>query len=427
MGKAIVLSDVDFSSANLGQVTLTGTDLIALILSGSNVVRLGSTYTYSVTYVPQDIPSSKKGVTWSVTDIDGNELDFASIDSEGILSLEDSTSVTEQDIIVKAVSQYNPSIEGRMTLHVTQRSVCTITPTAVTDRVSVSLSPVPSSNLDISFTVDGATKHISISSGQSSGSVSIEPSAQSRTITLSVSPASDQQYYYNFSSNTLVIPATSPVSGYTMLKYITGTLYSYASVPFGNMDGHKILYKVRYKRNQYTSGSGNNYLFGIRGVLQDARILAAIAEPSSANFPKSTWSQAYEWILSSLTSPNYNDVLEFSLRYENGNYIYTDELGAETIIDEPGDFELHENRPNIFILAATGDSWDDYAAVNIASDMCSIQSLECYYMDGSTKVTVCDLRAAKRNSDNAIGLLDTANSVFYASETTTPFTAGPAL
>lgn len=100
MGKALIIPNIDFSSANLGQVTIDGNkDLVSILISGPDSVRAYNTAQYSVVYNPTDTTAAQRGVTWSV--ISGD----ATIDSTGLL-----TAAGAGSVVIRATSTYDSSI-----------------------------------------------------------------------------------------------------------------------------------------------------------------------------------------------------------------------------------------------------------------------------------------------------------------------------
>lgn len=83
MGLAIIVPNISFENANLGQVTLIeDVPLTAIQISGASVVNVaGNTAEYSILYTPAN--TTEKGVIWSIE----SGSAYATIDSNGILSV----------------------------------------------------------------------------------------------------------------------------------------------------------------------------------------------------------------------------------------------------------------------------------------------------------------------------------------------------
>lgn len=117
MGLAIIVPDVDFSSANLGKVTLKEQDkpLISISISGpSSVEGSASAETFSVNYNPS--VTSQRGVTWSI--VSGSQ--YASIDNNGNLSI--LRGASNSPVTIKATSTVNGSITAVKDISVTYKS-----------------------------------------------------------------------------------------------------------------------------------------------------------------------------------------------------------------------------------------------------------------------------------------------------------------
>ena len=117
MGLAIIVPDVDFSSANLGKVTLKEQDkpLRSISISGpSSVEGSASAETFSVNYNPP--VTSQKGVAWSI--VSGSQ--YASIDNNGNLSI--LRGASNSPVTIKATSTVNGSITAVKDISVTYKS-----------------------------------------------------------------------------------------------------------------------------------------------------------------------------------------------------------------------------------------------------------------------------------------------------------------
>lgn len=92
MGLAVIVPDISFAGANIGQVTPvspTPTPLVSLAVTGpDSIVTPTLAGQYSVAYTPAN--TTERGVTWSLTS--GGTL--ASIDSNGYLTITGNGSVT---------------------------------------------------------------------------------------------------------------------------------------------------------------------------------------------------------------------------------------------------------------------------------------------------------------------------------------------
>lgn len=112
-GIAIIIPGVSFADKNLGQVTITTeSELTTLNIVGNRTIK-GETYQFSATY-NSGVPSSKKGVSWSVI----NGAAYASIDaSTGTLKIEPGARASI--VTIKAVSTYDSSISTTAELTLT--------------------------------------------------------------------------------------------------------------------------------------------------------------------------------------------------------------------------------------------------------------------------------------------------------------------
>lgn len=111
MGKAIILSDVNFSSVGLGVVTpyrdnpVTGLNIV------SPLEIIGESYQLGIEYTPVD--TTQRGVLWSI--VSGSQ--YASVDNDGNVTI--SESANNSTIVVKATSTYNSSVNTEKTIVVT--------------------------------------------------------------------------------------------------------------------------------------------------------------------------------------------------------------------------------------------------------------------------------------------------------------------
>lgn len=114
MGVAIIIPDADFSSANLGSVTLKeAIPLRALSINGAESVR-GSAYAqrYTASYTPAS--TSQRGVTWSIT----SGSAYATIDAAtGELSV--LRGASSSPVTIRCTSTANPSIYAEKAISVT--------------------------------------------------------------------------------------------------------------------------------------------------------------------------------------------------------------------------------------------------------------------------------------------------------------------
>lgn len=151
MGLAIIIPNADFSSVNLGKVTLTeDVDLQALSISGESTVT-GTEAEYSVSYIPSN--TNQRGVVWGIE----NGSEYASIDSStGKLTIKDGAS--NSSVIIKATSTKNSAISATKTISVTysqstdpmeQYFVSAISATNAGEGLYFSDIKVPSSNVVI--------------------------------------------------------------------------------------------------------------------------------------------------------------------------------------------------------------------------------------------------------------------------------------
>ncbi len=104
MGKALILSNCDFSAHNIGKVTFSeNIPVVSISILGLNSVT-GNTEatTYSIEYLPSS--TTQRGITWSI--ISGST--YASISSDGILTIK--SNADNNSITIKAQSTDNPNI-----------------------------------------------------------------------------------------------------------------------------------------------------------------------------------------------------------------------------------------------------------------------------------------------------------------------------
>lgn len=116
MGKAIIISDVNFSSANLGKVTLSGNiPLVALAIDTSDYFR-GTSIQMDLIRYP--INTTEREVSWSITS--GNQ--FATIDSStGLLTINPSANEGVVTVMVSSVD--NPAIKATKNITVSYNNV----------------------------------------------------------------------------------------------------------------------------------------------------------------------------------------------------------------------------------------------------------------------------------------------------------------
>lgn len=203
MGKAILLTNCDFSAHNIGQVTFTqDIPLISLGISGPASAS-GSTNvtTYSPVYNP--VNTNQRGVTWTITS--GSQ--YATITTGGTLSILEGASGSA--VTIKVTSTVDSSIYATKNITVTYDSSIetnTITVTATPTTLTATASEAVTSNVTITLTGDLSTT-LTINSGTTGNSKSITSSGSSRTCNLAVSPSSDASYNYVLNSSTVIIPA----------------------------------------------------------------------------------------------------------------------------------------------------------------------------------------------------------------------------
>lgn len=114
MGIAIIVPNVSFASANLGQVTVVGGgSLQSISIDGpSSVVGTTDAATFDVIYNPTT--TADRGVTWSI--VTGSS--YASIDSStGEITILSGASYAE--VTIRATSTVDPTIYADKTIHVT--------------------------------------------------------------------------------------------------------------------------------------------------------------------------------------------------------------------------------------------------------------------------------------------------------------------
>lgn len=113
MGIAIILNGVDFSNANLGQVTLTDPVSVENISLEENISSyIGPKFRLAVDFTPID--TTERGITWNITS--GSQ--YATIDtSTGEVTV--LTGANANTITVKATSTSDPSINATKNIVVT--------------------------------------------------------------------------------------------------------------------------------------------------------------------------------------------------------------------------------------------------------------------------------------------------------------------
>lgn len=116
MGKAIIIPDVSFASANLGKVTLTEEIPLRAISIVAPISFVGITLnTIRIIYNP--LNTSQRGVTWSVT----RGIAYATINAtSGALTVLPGASAN--NVTIKATSTADSSITAEATIAVTYRS-----------------------------------------------------------------------------------------------------------------------------------------------------------------------------------------------------------------------------------------------------------------------------------------------------------------
>lgn len=108
MGKAIIISNVDFSKTGLGAITVH-VPLQSLAITGeSSVTGMGQ---YQVAYTPST--THEKGIVWSV--VSGSE--YATIDQDGIVTA--LSGAVDDTVTIRATSSVNPNIYEDKTISVT--------------------------------------------------------------------------------------------------------------------------------------------------------------------------------------------------------------------------------------------------------------------------------------------------------------------
>lgn len=117
MGKAIILSGISFAGVSIGTIHLAGNVPIqALNISGPvQVIGAADAATFLPTYTP--VNTTQRGVTWSI--VSGGES--ASINSaSGVLSV--LQGATEETVVIRATSVYNPAITADKSIIVSYQS-----------------------------------------------------------------------------------------------------------------------------------------------------------------------------------------------------------------------------------------------------------------------------------------------------------------
>lgn len=114
MGICLIVPGADFSSANLGKVTLAGYEPITgLAISGADTV-LGTSSQYLPIYTPTN--TSQRDVVWSVTA--GSQ--YATISQQGLLAVKPGASAN--NVTIQAASVSDPSLVATKTVSVTYTS-----------------------------------------------------------------------------------------------------------------------------------------------------------------------------------------------------------------------------------------------------------------------------------------------------------------
>ena len=137
MGKAIIIPDVDFSSVGLGNVTPLQ-DIPLVNISLSKGATNGNEIKINAIYYPSN--TTYKGLSWSI--VSGGE--YATINNAGTLTV--LQGANGNDVVVKAVSTYDNSIEATLTVNVTYNPI-TIYDGLVFDGASA---------VDLGIAVDGS-------------------------------------------------------------------------------------------------------------------------------------------------------------------------------------------------------------------------------------------------------------------------------
>ena len=106
MGRAIIVSDIDFSQSGLGTVTINGVvPVLGLRIKGPTEVE--DEATFSVSYYP--LSTTQKGVSWSI--IEGGT--YATIDSAtGLLSVVPGSGADADAVKIKATSVVDSNVFG---------------------------------------------------------------------------------------------------------------------------------------------------------------------------------------------------------------------------------------------------------------------------------------------------------------------------
>lgn len=115
MGLAIIVPDVNFADANLGQVTLTDDVPIQAISINAPSTFVGIEIEPTIVYTP--LNTTQRGVTWSIV----NGSAYATIDSStGKITILSGTN--NNNITVKAASTVDTDIEATKIINVTYAS-----------------------------------------------------------------------------------------------------------------------------------------------------------------------------------------------------------------------------------------------------------------------------------------------------------------
>lgn len=201
MGKAIILSNCNFSAHNLGKVTFSqNIPIISLTILGLSTVS-GNTDAaqYSVEYLPAG--TTQRGISWSI--ISGGT--YASISSAGTLTV--LAGANNNSVTIKVQSTDNPNIYDTKTITVSySQNNVVLTPSYGDTFITITASKPVSSTLTITVS-SGISDTITISSGNTTGTTTFAASAATRTCNLSVSPTGDTVNTYSLSTSTIVIPS----------------------------------------------------------------------------------------------------------------------------------------------------------------------------------------------------------------------------
>lgn len=112
MGVAVIIPSVDFSTNNLGKVTIQQNVDVTGLTINCNSSYTGTTFTPTVAYIP--IATNQQGVTWSLS----AGSDYASIDATtGVVTIK--SGANANNITIVATSSYNNTIVASKTVAVT--------------------------------------------------------------------------------------------------------------------------------------------------------------------------------------------------------------------------------------------------------------------------------------------------------------------